>query len=80
MMGMFMQIYDYSTKNYCICLIRNGNVGSIIAKSELVEDFPCDNKEQLRQREGWYIQNNPCVNKRVAGRSVQESYRYIMNK
>jgi adenylate kinase family enzyme len=41
-------------------------------KIELVEEFPCDSKEQLRQREGWYIQNNVCVNKKVAGRTERE--------
>ena len=39
---------------------------------ELVEEFPCDSKEKLRRREGFFIQNNPCVNKYIPGRSVQE--------
>ena len=38
----------------------------------LVEDFPCDTKEQLLRREGEYIRNNECVNKQVAGRTHQE--------
>lgn len=32
----------------------------------LVEDFPCDRKEQLFAREQYYIDNNPCVNKSPA--------------
>ena len=32
-------------------------------KIELVEECPCESKEQLRKREGFYIQNNECVNK-----------------
>ena len=34
-------------------------------KIELVEEYPCANKEQLRQREGYYIQSTTCVNKRI---------------
>ena len=33
------------------------------AKIILVEDFPCERKEQLLARERHYIENNPCVNK-----------------
>jgi hypothetical protein len=38
----------------------------------LIEEFPCDSKDQLRKREGYYIQNIPCVNKFIAGRTVKE--------
>ena len=40
----------------------------------LVEDFPCDRKEQLNARERWYIENNECVNKHVPGRTRKEYY------
>ena len=43
-------------------------------KIELVEDFPCDNKEQLLKREGEHIKREDCVNKMVAGRSKNEWY------
>ncbi len=39
----------------------------------LVEDFPCDNENQARAKEAFYIQNNPCVNKNVPGRTQKES-------
>lgn len=39
---------------------------------ELLEECPCDNKEQLLKKEGEYIRNNNCVNKRVAGRTYKE--------
>ena len=42
------------------------------AMIELVESFPCDGKEELHKREGWYIKNNDCVNKRIAGRTGKE--------
>jgi hypothetical protein len=38
-----------------------------------VEDFPCDNKDQLKARERYYIENHVCVNKNVPGRTKEES-------
>ena len=35
----------------------------------LVEDYPCNSKEELHKREGQYILENNCVNKCVAGKS-----------
>jgi hypothetical protein len=37
-----------------------------------VEDFPCDNKDQLKARERYYIENRVCVNKNVPGRTYEE--------
>jgi len=39
---------------------------------DLVENFPCNSKAELNKREGWYIRNSDCVNKRIAGRTQQE--------
>ena len=49
---------------------------------ELLEECPCDNKEQLLKKEGEYIRNNNCVNKCVAGRTHNESVKnyYENNK
>jgi hypothetical protein len=44
-------------------------------KIELVEHFPCNDKPDLLKREGWYIENNNCVNKHVAGRTDDECKR-----
>jgi hypothetical protein len=41
---------------------------------ELIEEFPCENKEQLRKREGEIIKSNECINKSIAGRSRAEWY------
>ena len=38
----------------------------------LVEDCPCENKEQLHRRERFYIENNECVNKGIPGRTQKE--------
>jgi hypothetical protein len=40
----------------------------------LVEDYPCLNENEARAREGFYILNNPCVNKNVAGRTMKQYY------
>ena len=40
---------------------------------ELVEEYPCDNVEQLRRREGEIIrEKKPILNKQIAGRTIQE--------
>ena len=39
----------------------------------LVEDYSCENKDQAKAREAFYILNNPCVNKNIPGRTAQES-------
>ena len=43
---------------------------------ELIENYPCDNREQLGKREGFYIRKfkkqNICVNKYLAGRTAKE--------
>jgi len=41
-------------------------------KIELIEEYPCNNKQQLEKKEGEYIKNNECVNKCVAGRTPKE--------
>ena len=42
---------------------------------ELVESFPCDTKEELMKREGFYIRKyKHCVNKVIVGRTDKEYY------
>ena len=38
----------------------------------LVENFSCNNKEELQKKEGEYILNNNCVNKQVMGRTRKD--------
>ena len=68
--------------NYAICL-EGGKRSTcksfaILGRGDysysLVEDCPCNSKEQLFARERFYIQNNYCVNKCVPGRTVKEWY------
>ena len=61
-----------------------GEFGVDNCKILLVEDYPCENKEQLLRREGEHIKNNECVNKQVAGRTHKEYHdeysEYFKNK
>lgn len=50
-------------------IIANGNYDI-----ELIENFPCDNKDELHAREGYYAKLIPCVNRAVAGRTQQQYY------
>jgi hypothetical protein len=39
---------------------------------ELIEEYSCDNKEQLLRKEGEHIRATNCVNKLIAGRTQKE--------
>lgn len=41
-------------------------------KIELLEDYPCNNKQQLYKKEGEYQKANDCVNMVIAGREKKE--------
>ncbi len=43
------------------------------AKIVWVEDYPCENKEQLNAREQYYQDNYPCVNKNKAYTGLSEA-------
>lgn len=53
-------VYSYS-------IIEEGNY-----QIELLEAFPCNSKDELNAREGYYIRTIDCVNKRVEGRTTKE--------
>jgi hypothetical protein len=39
---------------------------------ELIENFPCNSKAELERKEGEHIRATQCLNKRIAGRTLQE--------
>jgi hypothetical protein len=49
---------------------------------ELLEECPCETKPELLARERHWIENAPCVNKNIAGRSQAERMKqwYIDNR
>lgn len=48
-------------------LIEAGGV-----KIYLVENYPCESKNDLNARERFYIENNNCINKSLPGRTQKE--------
>jgi hypothetical protein len=46
----------------------------------LIEDFPCDRKEQLKARERFHIEANECVNKCLPGRTNAEYQKQLKIK
>ena len=44
-------------------------------KIELLEEYACNNKQQLLKKEGEYIRNNECCNEKIAGRTDKEWYK-----
>lgn len=49
-------------------------------KIELVEEFKCNNKQELHKRERWYIENNQCINSQIPTRTHTEYMRYWRKK
>jgi hypothetical protein len=47
---------------------------------ELIENFPCDSKKDLFEREGYYIRTIKCVNKLINGREPKESAKETYEK
>ena len=46
----------------------------------LVENYPCESKKELEDREAWYIRENPCVNQQIPGRTQKQYYEYNREK
>ena len=52
-------------------ILENGDYNIV-----LVEEFPCENSEQLRQKERYHIENNKCVNLRNPLQTLEELRQY----
>jgi hypothetical protein len=46
---------------------------------ELVENYSCNNRQELETRERWYIENNDCINKQIPTRTKKE-YRKLYDE
>ena len=58
--GIYHYVSSYEIVKYNDCYI------------ELFENYPCLNRDELRQREGEIIKSNKCVNKCIPGRTNKE--------
>jgi hypothetical protein len=61
---------DFKNNKKCSSAILYNKYNDI--RIELLECCPCDNKEELKKKEGEYIRNNECVNRCIAGRTKKE--------
>lgn len=69
----YQRYKENKTKNYLTSfeILENNNYEII-----LMEKYPCTNKNELHQRERYYIENNECVNKKIPLRTNKEYYEY----
>lgn len=64
----------YKTGNTkCSLFALFDKYGIELAKIELVEAFPCDNRNELEAREGFHLRNNTHINRCIPGRTKAES-------
>ena len=61
---------EWNTKTTCRLLFDEYGMDN--CKIELIENYPCENREQLLKQEGYHIKNTDCVNRCVAGRTINE--------
>ena len=76
--------YNRKIKHPCNSSLVFEKYGIQNCKIELIENYPCNSKEELTAREGYHIKQNNCVNKFIAGRSKKDWYKdnaeYVSNK
>ena len=59
--------YDVKTQKVLEAIEQNQD-----AKIILIEEFPCESRLELEQREGYWQMNNPCTNIYLAGRDTKQ--------
>ena len=52
-------------------ILEGGNYNIV-----LVEHYPCNSKEELLQKERFYIEKNECVNRNIPTRTYEKYYKY----
>jgi hypothetical protein len=67
----YKRFLDKKTEKYMTSfkVLENNNYSII-----LMEEYPCETKEQLLAQERYYIENNECVNKYIPNRTIKEYY------
>ena len=69
---MYNQHTNRGKESYRSANILFDEFGINNCKIELIEEYNCSNLMELHRREGFHIQNNDCVNKRIEGRTDAE--------
>ena len=68
-----LDTHKYSS-NKCSASKLFNEYGVDNCKIELIEEYPCDSRYELENREAYYIKSFPCVNICVPNRTGQEWY------
>ena len=63
------------SSSVCNSKILFDKYGSDNCKIELLENYSCEDINELRSREGEWIKKTNCVNKMVAGRTKEQYYK-----
>ena len=63
--------YEKKSKHLPLYTLIN-EIGIERFRIHLIEEYPCEDKYQLRQKEGQYIRQLGTLNKKIAGRTDQE--------
>ena len=66
------QITQESKKNRPLYKMMN-ELGTDVFRIDLIENYPSDDKQALRQREGYWIRQMGTLNKVIAGRTAKEA-------
>ena len=62
-----LTLHKYSRNCQAINIIDRGNY-----TCKIIEEYPCNSKYELEQRERYYIENNMCINKHIPTRTIKE--------
>ena len=63
-----------TSKNTCSIYRKMNEIGIENFYIELIEEYPCENIEQLRRKEGEWIRKVSTLNDQIAGRTTREYY------
>lgn len=66
--------YKNKTHALCSCKILFDKYGAENCRIELIEQYPCNTREELYKREGEIQRERNCINLRIAGRTKQQLY------
>ncbi len=72
-MGGHIAQYKHNAAHFISSKLLFDKYGCDKCKIELIEDYPCNNKQELLRREGEIILLTKCINKNVPGRTKSES-------
>jgi hypothetical protein len=66
--------YDAQRKTSVSLYHKFKELGADLFYIELIEEYPCNSKQELLAREGYYIRDRGTINKQIAGRSHKQYY------